>query len=57
MLAKLLKSKDPKDLMKANKLIKKMADEVGINVSTKLLRLTRFSTTKSRSFRPSSSRS
>ena len=28
LLAKLLKSKDPKDLMKANKLIKKMADEV-----------------------------
>lgn len=27
LLAKLLKSKDPKDLMKANKLIKKMADE------------------------------
>ena len=27
LLAKLLKSKDPKDLMKANKLIKRMADD------------------------------
>ena len=37
MLEKLLKSKNPNDLMKANKLIKKMAREVGLWTLTKCL--------------------